>query len=170
MKIASWSLTLLLGALLFYGSTQIPSPGDNPALTIHVTSRYVERGPTETGIPSTFLAILGDYRGFDLLVLALLFSISTLGLLAVTSGAMKSLPLLPGLLWAILGIFLVLGLGFISVGKGSNLLDHEVLAFWANPHRARTDGALILVAANLLCLAGLLSLFIRRFRSPEGLK
>lgn len=169
MKNASWLLALLLGALFFYGLTNLP-PQDSPILTNHVSSRYAERGEAETGIHSTLVSILADYRSFDLLAVPVLFCVCALGILVATGSAAKNLPLLPGLLWLGLGTLLNLGTGLSSLKEGSNFLDLEALAFWTDPHRARAQGAMLLIAGTLLCLAGLLSLFVRRFRSPEGAK
>ncbi len=63
---------------------------------------------------------------------------------------------------------MVLGLGFLSLKSGSNFLDYEALAAWAQPSRARLDGALILLAGTLLSLGGLGAIAIRWVRTPEG--
>jgi len=167
LKNVSWFLALLLGALLFYGLSSLP-PRNSPILTDHVSSRYVERGEAETGIHSIWVAVLGDYRSFDLLAVSVLFTVTALGILAAGAGTAKTFPILPGLLWLGLGTALSLGLGLLPLKNDGNFLDFEILAFWTDPHRARSQGALLLMAGALLCLAGLLSLFVRRFRSPEG--
>ena len=163
-------MTLLLGALLFFSFSHLPLQGNSNILIDHVSSRYAERGLAETGIQSPLAALMADYRSFDLLVVSILFTVSALAVLLVTGGTAKSFPLFPGLFWLGLGTLLVLGVGFLCLKEGSNFLDYEALAFWTDPHRARANGALLLIGGTLLCLGGLLSLFIRRFRSPEGAK
>jgi len=170
LKYASWLLTLLLGALLLFSLDHLPPQGHSSILVDHVSSRYAERGEAETGIHSPLVALMADYRSFDLLALSILFTVSALGVLLVTGGTAKSFPVFPGLFWLGFGMFLTLGVGFIGLKEGSNFLDYEALALWTDPHRARANGALLLIGGTLLCLGGLLSLFIRRFRSPEGAK
>jgi hypothetical protein len=171
LKSASWFFTLLLGTFLFYAFTLLPPPRDSQSiLSVHVSARYAESGEAETGIHSQTGAILADYRGFDLAAAAVLFTLSAFGILLFFNGAAKSFPLVPALLWQGGGALLVLGVGFLCLLNGSNFLDYEALASWAHPFRVRMDGALILTGGALLSLGGLVSLFVRRIRAPEGSK
>ena len=54
------------GALLIYGTLDMPSYGD-PAAPIHqhVAPRYLAEAERETTVPNVVTAILASYRGFD---------------------------------------------------------------------------------------------------------
>ena len=68
MKLFCLLLTLVTGALLFVGAVDLPNFGDpaSPANT-HVSTRYIEKAVTETGVPNLVTAVLADYRAFDTL-------------------------------------------------------------------------------------------------------
>ena len=169
MKTASWFLTLLLAGLLVYAFSQVPSTAEpSSALSSHLTLRYQERGEAETGIHSPMEAVLSDYRSFDLLAAAVLFSTAALTVLFFFHHPPSFGVLFSTYLWLGLGALMVLGLGFLSLKTGSNFLDFEALAAWAPPAQARGDGALILLAGALLTLGGLLAIALRWIQSPEG--
>jgi hypothetical protein len=169
LKTASWILTPVLAGFLFYAFSQVPIPNGGPsALSNHIASRYQERSGAETGIGSPWGAVLADYRSFDLLAAAVLFSTAALGVLFLFHHSRPFAALFLPLLCLGLGVLLVLGVGFLSLKTGSNFLDYEALAFWAGPARARLDGALIILAGTFLALAGLLATAIRWSRTPEG--
>ena len=54
------------GALLIYGTLDMPSFGD-PAAPIHqhVAPRYIADAERETSVPNMVTAVLASYRGFD---------------------------------------------------------------------------------------------------------
>ena len=54
------------GALLIYGTLDMPSYGD-PAAPIHqhVAPRYLADSERETSVPNVVTAVLASYRGFD---------------------------------------------------------------------------------------------------------
>jgi multicomponent Na+:H+ antiporter subunit B len=54
------------GALLIYGTLDMPAYGD-PAAPIHhhVAPRYLEEGPHATSVPNVVTAVLASYRGYD---------------------------------------------------------------------------------------------------------
>lgn len=56
------------GLVLAGGALALPAVGapDAPAAT-HVSPRYIERGPSETGATNMVTAVLADYRAFDTL-------------------------------------------------------------------------------------------------------
>ena len=58
----------LAAAILFRAAAVLPPLGDptSPAAT-HVSPRYIEQGPEETGAPNMVTAVLADYRGYDTL-------------------------------------------------------------------------------------------------------
>ncbi len=53
-------------ALLFYAGADLATVGDpsSPSST-HVSPRYIEDGPEETGAPNMVTGVLADYRGYD---------------------------------------------------------------------------------------------------------
>ena len=61
-------LVLGTGALLIYGTLDMPAYGDPSApIHQHVAPRYLERSGTETGIPNVVTSVLASYRGYDTL-------------------------------------------------------------------------------------------------------
>ena len=57
-----------LAAVLFYAVDEFPAVGDPEAPpATHVSPRYTERGPAETGATNMVTAVLADYRGYDTL-------------------------------------------------------------------------------------------------------
>ena len=55
-------------ALLFYAGEDLPRVGDpSSPPSSHVSPRYIEDGPEETGAPNMVTAVLADYRGYDTL-------------------------------------------------------------------------------------------------------
>jgi len=145
-----WILLLLLSATLFYGLISLPPWGDiNP--TFHVASRYLDRGLDETGLKSSFFAVLLDYRSFDLVLLNLFFLSVTLT--AFLFCVVENLPFRPlEWLWAwssLLSSLTLLVLGWVGLKDGSNFMDYE---FWsgvfgpsARSHGAWITGALVLL-------------------------
>ncbi len=169
LKTASWFLTLLLAGLLVYAFGQVPSKQDaSSALSSHLTLRYQQRCGAETGISSPPEAVLADYRSFDLLAVAVLFSSVALVILLFFSRPPSLGVLSSTYLWLGLGGAIILGLGFLSLKVGSNFLDYEALAAWAPPAQARVEGAVILLVGALISLSGLLAITLRWSRSPEG--
>ncbi|MDZ7779841.1 MAG: DUF4040 domain-containing protein [Gemmatimonadota bacterium] len=59
-------VTVVTGAILIYGSLDMPAFGnpDNPAHQ-HVAPYYLEESYDEVGIPNIVTVVLGSYRGFD---------------------------------------------------------------------------------------------------------
>ncbi len=62
------TVVLLTGAILIYGTYDIPAFGDAkaPAHT-HVAPYYLEQSLSDTGVPNVVTAILASYRAFDTL-------------------------------------------------------------------------------------------------------
>jgi hypothetical protein len=116
-----------------------------------VASRYIDRSAEETGFSRPFLAVLLDYRNFDLVLLSLFFLSLTLA--ALLFCAVENLSLRPrewNWAWiSLLSSFSLLFLGGIGLINGSNFMDYE---FWsgvfgpsARIHGAWMTGALVLV-------------------------
>ena len=62
------SVVLITGALLIYGTWDIPAFGDPDApAQLHVAPYYLEKSLPETGVPNVVTAVLASYRGFDTL-------------------------------------------------------------------------------------------------------
>ena len=61
-------VTFVTGAMLVYGTWDIPAFGDasTPA-NLHVAPYYLERSMVETGVPNVVTAVLASYRGYDTL-------------------------------------------------------------------------------------------------------
>src|SRR5258708_8949604 len=161
LRIASWFFTLLLGVVLFYACAQLPAlAATSSSLTSHVSNRYTQRSQEETGIRSPTGAVMGDYRGFDLLTTGSLFFTSALALFLFFPGSSRLSAWFPALL-GLVGFFAALGLGFCSLLFGNNFLDYEALASWVESARARPEGAVILTGGVLLELGGYLLLALR---------
>ena len=59
-------IVLATGALLLYGTLDMPSYGDpNAPIHHHVAPRYIMAGPQETSVPNIVTAVLASYRGYD---------------------------------------------------------------------------------------------------------
>jgi multicomponent Na+:H+ antiporter subunit B len=59
---------LFTGALMVYSAPNLPALGaaDSPPST-HVSPRFIEQGPSETGAPNMVTGVIADYRSFDTL-------------------------------------------------------------------------------------------------------
>jgi len=66
LKFFGFLITLLTGAVLIYGTLDMPAYGDpdSPA-SRHVSPRYIEMTEIETATPNMVTSILADYRGYD---------------------------------------------------------------------------------------------------------
>jgi multicomponent Na+:H+ antiporter subunit B len=68
LKFLALLLTILTGALLIYGTKEMPRWGDpNSPASLHVTPRYIEKTLEETHTPDMVTSVLADYRGYDTL-------------------------------------------------------------------------------------------------------
>lgn len=148
---------LILGVLLalilinaFSRVPRVPSPG-------HLAPRYEKASLAETRIDSPRMAILGDYRGFDLVLAAVFCGVAGVTVLLLGQRSRNTLPVL--LLAA--GTALALGVGLSELGQGSNFLDHEALARWVDPAQARWKGVFWLSWAAGLSLLGAVLAFFR---------
>jgi multicomponent Na+:H+ antiporter subunit B len=68
---AAWPALVVVaatGALLVYGTLDMPAYGDPTApIHRHVVPRYLERTPSEVGVPNVVTSVLASYRGYDTL-------------------------------------------------------------------------------------------------------
>jgi multicomponent Na+:H+ antiporter subunit B len=68
LKVLSLFLVIVIGAVLVYGTIDMPEFGDPEAPTNqHVSLRYIEETHHETGINNIVTAVLASYRGYDTL-------------------------------------------------------------------------------------------------------
>jgi multicomponent Na+:H+ antiporter subunit B len=67
-SILSLIIILVTGAVLVYGTIDMPNFGDpNAPANLHVIERYIEKSYEETGVVNFVTAILASYRGYDTL-------------------------------------------------------------------------------------------------------
>ena len=68
LKIMSLFLVIVTGAVLVYGTIDMPEFGDPDApIHKHVAPRYIEETHHETGVKNIVTAVLVSYRGYDTL-------------------------------------------------------------------------------------------------------
>jgi len=61
-------VTFITGAMLVYGTWDMPAFGDASApANLHVAPYYLERSMVDTGVPNVVTAVLASYRGYDTL-------------------------------------------------------------------------------------------------------
>jgi len=66
LKVLALVTTLIVGAILLYGTIDFPAWGDpqSPAAQ-HMSPHFIENAIDETHVPNLVTAILGDYRSYD---------------------------------------------------------------------------------------------------------
>ncbi len=68
MKTISLFVVLVTGAMLAYGTIDMPDFGDPQApANHHVAPRYIEKTHEETGVINMVTSVLASYRGYDTL-------------------------------------------------------------------------------------------------------
>ena len=68
MKTLSLISTLIVGALLIYGTMDMPEWGDpNSPASTHVSPYYLRNNLEDTATPNVVTSVLADYRGYDTL-------------------------------------------------------------------------------------------------------
>lgn len=68
MKVLGFIVALLTGAVLIYGTLDMPNWGDPESdVSQHVSPRYITKTEEETATPNIVSSILADYRGYDTL-------------------------------------------------------------------------------------------------------
>jgi hypothetical protein len=118
-----------LGALFIYGLLALRQPADlNP--TFHVASRYVDRGPSETGQAFSLTAVLLDYRAFYLILLALLGVVLVLMVFLFSSMESFSLKGFEKSLFATTWIcaLALMVWGCLGLSGSGNWMDYEFLS------------------------------------------
>lgn len=78
---------LVTGALLIYGTWDLPAFGDpNAPAHRHVAPEYLADGEHETGAPNIVTAVLASYRGYDTLGEVTVIFTAGIGVLLLLSG------------------------------------------------------------------------------------
>ncbi|MGB5621470.1 MAG: DUF4040 domain-containing protein [Gammaproteobacteria bacterium] len=68
VSILPLTVVIITGALLVFGTSDLPRLGDPDApIHQHVADRYLERSGEEIGIPNVVTSVLASYRGYDTL-------------------------------------------------------------------------------------------------------
>ena len=67
-EILPFAIAIVTGALLLYGTLDMPLYGDPDApIHQHVADVYIEQSGETTGVPNIVTAVLASYRGYDTL-------------------------------------------------------------------------------------------------------
>ena len=67
-RVAAFIIVFFVGALLLFGTQDLPSHGDASApVHQHVAPHYLANALAETSVPNVVTAVLASYRGFDTL-------------------------------------------------------------------------------------------------------
>lgn len=87
-------VVFITGALLIYGTWDIPAFGDPDApAQKHVAPYYLEKSLPETGVPNVVTAVLASYRGFDTLGEVTVIFTAGIAVLLLIGGRRKRKPL-----------------------------------------------------------------------------
>jgi multicomponent Na+:H+ antiporter subunit B len=83
-SIAALVLVTVTGGVLIYGTLDMPAYGDKTA-AIHnnVVPRYLEKSPSETGLPNVVTSVLASYRGYDTLGETFVIFTAAAGVIAI---------------------------------------------------------------------------------------
>ena len=80
-------VALLAGALLVYGTTDMPVYGDPGApVHNHIAKRFIETSLTEIDVPNMVTSVLASYRGFDTLGETTVVLTACIGVLLLLGG------------------------------------------------------------------------------------
>jgi multicomponent Na+:H+ antiporter subunit B len=80
-------VALLTGALLVYGTTDMPAYGDPTApVHNHIAKRFIETSLTEIDVPNMVTSLLASYRGFDTLGETTVVLTALIGVLLLLGG------------------------------------------------------------------------------------
>jgi len=68
LKVAALIAAIMTGALLIYGTGEMPGWGDpNSPASSHVSPKYIQEAIEKTATPNMVTAVLADYRSYDTL-------------------------------------------------------------------------------------------------------
>jgi multicomponent Na+:H+ antiporter subunit B len=82
--LAGLAIVSVTGAVLIYGTLDMPHYGDPKApIHHHVAPRYLEKSGTEVGLPNVVTSVLASYRGYDTLGETFVIFTAAAGVLAI---------------------------------------------------------------------------------------
>ena len=86
-RILPLTVTFLIGAMLVYGTLDLPPYGNpgNPA-HVHVAPHYLAETPREIGVANVVTAVLASYRGYDTLGETVVVFTAVVGVLSLLTG------------------------------------------------------------------------------------
>lgn len=77
-------LSIVTGAVLIYGTLDMPFYGDPKApIHQHIAPRYLEESGQEIGVPNAVTSVLASYRGYDTLGETFVIFTAAMGVLAI---------------------------------------------------------------------------------------
>ena len=77
-------ITIITGAVLIYGTLDMPSYGDAQApINLHVAPHYINDSTKEIGVPNVVTSVLASYRGYDTLGETFVVFTAAMGVLAI---------------------------------------------------------------------------------------
>ena len=83
-SVSSIFLVVLTGAVLVYGTLDMPKFGSSEApVHHHVAPRYLKKSLSEIGLPNVVTSILASYRGYDTLGETFVIFTAAVGVLAI---------------------------------------------------------------------------------------
>ena len=90
LRLGPFVVVLLTGAVLIYGTLDMPAYGD-PAAPIHqhLAPEYIAGATAEFGLPNVVTVVLGSYRGFDTLGETAVIFTAGVGVMALLLGRRK---------------------------------------------------------------------------------
>lgn len=89
-RLGPFVVVLLTGAMLIYGTLDMPAYGDPLApIHHHLAPEYIAGATTEIGIPNIVTAVLASYRGFDTLGETAVIFTAGVGVMALLLGRRK---------------------------------------------------------------------------------
>jgi len=113
ISIMPLALTLLVGAVLIWGSFALPPFGTaNAPIHEHVAPRYIET-IAETGVPNMVTAVLADYRSFDTLGETTVVMVAGIGVMLLLRGARRRVDRAPTTSAMSLDLVLAVGIRLI---------------------------------------------------------
>ncbi len=84
-------VVLVTGAILVYGTLDMPHYGDPDApIHHHVAPRYTHDSPEEIGVPNIVTSVLASYRGYDTLGETTVIFTAGLGILLLIGSSFRS--------------------------------------------------------------------------------
>ena len=84
-------VVILTGAVLIYGTLDMPNYGDPKAyIHQHVAPRYIVESPEEIGVPNMVTSVLASYRGYDTLGEVTVIFTAGIGVVLLLGGSRRN--------------------------------------------------------------------------------